>query len=738
MPFILKIIKWKNHLAVYLILIILFNLLLLYYPLTNVFGFEFSVLNSFLLVMLSGFYTLSLVRNAVDYNYFLKTSLYSYFFFLILPPAISVTHDLLTITCSLTDGLLFYIFITIPSVIIGSSLALLSVFVSKKFRYPIFIIIFLVVLSITFFEFYYNPQIYFYNPVYAYYPGTIYDEALSIDLKLMLYRSLNFIFFSIIFNVSATVLFKKSVVIKRLLVCLTFLVAALFLYFSSDFGFSTTQTKLKKILRNKVTTEHFDIYFSPEINPDMVKVISLHHEYYFHVLSDFYNIQPKNSYTSFIFKNNDEKKKYFGSENADIAKPWLGETFTVADDYEVTLRHEIAHCFSGEFGWSIFRVADKLDPALIEGAAVAGSPEYDLNDIDYMASLAYYNGYRVSLENLFSGLNFFKHSSGISYIYAGSFCKFLISSYGINKFKELYISTDFKRIYGKGIHQLSEDYYSSLSDKYKVTNKSAADYYYGRKPIIYKTCPRYIADRLKTAWNYYNQKDYTKSLELFTDILNLTDNYSALIGYSNSLFNTGKENKAIAFLRKNLSGFRNTSYYYDIKFRIADYCSQKLNFTCSDSIYKEIFQKSPGRELTYLSSLRLTLINNDSLIVPYLKGSDMDKYLIINRLNKDSFNYFSFPVMIDLAQSLDESYDLFLNIFNKNLSADSYQASFALYRLSDYMTAHLDFIRARKIAALSMRFDKDKNLNFILRENFDKVNWLYVNGNELLSLINFK
>lgn len=737
MLFLVKIIKWKNYLATYLILIFLFNLLLLNYPLTNVFGFEFAVLNSSLLVLLSGFYTLSLSRNTSDYKSFLKTSLYSFIFFLIIPPAVSVTHDLLTISCSLTDGLLFYIFITVPSVIIGGSVALLSVFISQKFRYPVFILMFLVVLSITFFEFYYNPQIYFFNPIYAYYPGTIYDEALSINLKLMLYRSLNFIFFGTVYIISAAVLFKKSVLIKRLVVCFSIMVAGIFLYFSSDLGFSTTQNKIKNILNNRVTTDHFDIYFSPGINQDLVQVIALHHEYYFSVLSDFYSIKPHNRYISFIFKNNDEKKKYFGSENADIAKPWLRETFMVADDYNVTLRHEIAHCFAGEFGWGIFHVAGNLNPALIEGAAVAGSPEYDLNDIDYMASLAYNNGYKVSLEALFSGLNFFGHTSGISYIYAGSFCKYLISTYGITKFKELYSSIDFTRIYGKDIHLLSEDYYSSLLGNYKVTNKTQADYYYGRKPIIYKTCPRYVADRLRKAWNYYNQKDYKKSLGLFTDILKLTDNYSALMGYSNSLFISGKENEAIAFLWKNLNDFRNTSYYYDIKFRIADFCSQKLNFACSDSTYKEIFEKSPGRELTYLSSLRLALVEKDSLIVPYLKGSDMDKYLIITELNKEAYNYYSFPVMVDLARSLDEGYDLFLKIFDKNLIIDSYQSSFAMYRLSEYMTAHLDFIRARKIAALSMRFDKDKNLNFILRENFEKVNWLYANGNKLLSLIKF-
>jgi hypothetical protein len=266
---------------------------------------------------------------------------------------ISITNDLLTISCSILDGVLFYSFITIPSVVIGSALALLSVFVSNKFRFLIFFSLFFFILAITFFEFYYNPQIYFYNPVYAYFPGTIYDEAIKVDTKLMIYRSLNFLFFGMIYFVASLVFYKPTIVTKKLVIYIVLLISTLFLYLSPDFGFSTTQNKLKKVLDNRVTTRHFDIYFSPDIDKDLVKITSLHHEYYYQQLEKFYQLKPKEKYTSFIFKSADQKKKFFGSENADVAKPWLGETFIVVDNYNTSLRHEVAHCFAGEFGWSI-------------------------------------------------------------------------------------------------------------------------------------------------------------------------------------------------------------------------------------------------------------------------------------------------------------------------------------------------------------------------------------------------
>lgn len=733
-----KVFAWKNHLLIYLTVIVVYNIVLLGLPLTNIFGFEFSVLNSFLMVLLAGFFTISVIKSENNYRAFLNKTLSAFIFFLILPLVISVTHDLLTISCSIADGFLFYTFITLPSVIIGAALAVLSAIVSQKFRYLIFVLLFLAVLSITFFELYYNPQIYFYNPVYAYYPGTIYDEAISVDLKLMIYRSLNLIFFGTIYFISAYVLYRKTVFTKKLVIYLTLLSAALFIYLSPDFGYSTTQNRLKHVLSNLVRTEHFDIYFSPDITKEKVKVITLNHEYYYRQLSEFYKVLPEGKYISFIFKDDLQKKKYFGSENADVAKPWLKEIFTIAGNYNNTLRHEIAHCFAGEFGWSIFRVADNFNPAMIEGAAVAGSPEYDLNDVHYMASLAYKNGYKIKLKNLFEGLNFFGQTSGLSYIYAGSFCRYLIDQYGISKFKQVYASTNFRKIYGKDINELSKEYFSYISKQYSAENKYEADYYFGRKAIIYKTCPRYVARRLNEAWRYYSNKEFGEALKNFEQILKLTNNYSAVIGYAGSLFESGSEAEAINFLKEKINDFKSTSYYYNIEFRLADFCSEVQDTVYADSLYRQIISENPNRTLYYLSNLRERLLRSDSLIIPYLKGSDVDKFLILTGLNSHSYYYFSFPVLADLAQSLDENYDMFINLFDRTITVDNYESSFAVYRISVYLRSHLDFIKARKMAALAMRYNTDKNYNFILHENFKKTEWLHDNANEILSSINFR
>jgi hypothetical protein len=154
------------------------------------------------------------------------------------------------------------------------------------------------------------------------------------------------------------------------------LIALLFIYFSPVFGFSTTNRSLQQDLGKVCKTAHFDIYFSLDIPDTLAKKIALEHEYDYELLAKFFEEAPKGEITSYVFNSNEQKGRLFGSKNADVAKPWLQQIYISSDSYDQTLRHELAHVFTKAFGTGIFKVADGLNPALIEGAAVAGAPFY--------------------------------------------------------------------------------------------------------------------------------------------------------------------------------------------------------------------------------------------------------------------------------------------------------------------------------------------------------------------------
>ena len=740
MTTIKKILEFRNYLPVYLIIISLFDFILINLPLTKVFGYEYSVLNSALIVFLSGIYIIKLIINypGLESKKRVNSSiLFSYASFIIIPAIISLINSFLTVKCSLIDGFLFYLVITVPSVIIGSSLGFFCNLMFKRFRILLFILIYISILLIPLCEFYFNPQVYFYNPIIAYLPGTIYDEGLSVDIKLTLYRLLNIIFFGGLLYIAYQIYYHKNHMTRKFFFFIVILIPSMFIYFSPVLKYSTDKSRIEKELTGTIESPHFIIHYPMSVKENLIKDIAVHHEYYYKTLKEFFKDSLNKKIESFLFLNDEQKKRLFGSENADVAKPWLQQIYISYDDYNATLKHELAHCFTAAFAKGIFKVADKFNPYLIEGAAVAADPIYDENYIHFMASLAYNNGYKTDLKNLFGYLSFFKQVSSISYIYAGSFSKYLIDNYGIEKYKRLYSDFDFKEIYGIPFYKLNLDYTNFLSIINTKEDIDKANFYFGRKSIFYKVCPRYIADRLSKAWNLYNEKEYKSAKNIFEDVIKLGKNYSALIGIANCESKLNNNNKAIVLLRSNISFYKNTANYYNVEFSLAGFLAKDNNFSAADTNYTMLINQNPNRSYYYLSQLRKELLK-DSLINIYQNGNEFDKFQIIKNINENNYNYNSVPVFIDLAKELNEQYDLFLKNFNKTIHVKDYSSSYAMYRLSVYMLENLDFPGARKISALSLRYNADENYNYILQNNYIKTDWFYYNGERILKQLIFK
>ena len=720
-------------LLIYLFIIFAFNVLFLFLPLLNVFGFEFSLANSVLLFFVSGIYIINKLskRNGIfgiDKSEFIKTAKV-FIAFLLVPLIITIVHSFFTMFCSIKYGFSFYIVITLPSVILGAATGLLAFTFFKKMRIFLFVVITILIISIALFEFYFNPQVYFFNPVFGFFPGTIYDEGIKVTAKLVFYRLLNLFYFgSIIYLVFKTAGKQFS---KLLLGFDSILIASLFVYFSPVFGFSTTNRSLQQDLGKNYETTHFEIYFSQDFPDTLAKRIALEHEYDYELLEKFFELIPNGKITSYVFDSNEQKGKLFGSKNADVAKPWLQQIYISSDSYDQTLRHELAHVFTREFGTGIFKVADGLNPALIEGAAVAGAPFYGDNTIHYMAKLAYQNGYKVSIEHLFTGLNFFGSVSSLSYIYAGSFSKFLIDNYGVKKFEQLYSDLNFKMIYNKSSIEISREYYNFLDSLNIKNNPDKAKYYFGRQTIFQKICPRYIADRLQTAYDYFIKKDYPDAENIFREILRKTNSYSALIGLSSTFVESGKDIEAASILRNKINLFSNTAYYYNLQFRLADMEVLNSEFQSAAVMYKKIADENPNRVLFNLANLRIELSKDTLQIKNYVEGNAENQFKILSKLNSQSYVYSSFPALINLSVITHNSYGDFITDFHSEFSVKDYESSYAVYCLSKYMANNLDFDRAKKMAALSIAFNSGDNFNEVLNSNLQKCKWFYYNSERI-------
>ncbi|MCW8816499.1 MAG: hypothetical protein OQK52_01330, partial [Ignavibacteriaceae bacterium] len=300
----IKGLKKNNYLGVYLALIAVLNLFLLTLPLTNVFGYELSAVNALLLSFLSGLFILSFLKSkSKDQKFVQNVSLINSFaLMLLIPFTISISKSIILGFCSFWDGLWFYMVITCPSVIIGSALGAMIFSILKRFRRVSFIVLYLLILFIPVLEIYFNPQIYLYNPLFAYFPGTIYDEGLVVDYKLFLYRLLNLIFFALIlFYLLKWNKKQASASVSKIFLSFIIIVSVFFYFIiSPKLGFTTTELSINNSLSKKIESEHFIIQADKRIAKKDLEQIVLNEEFYYSQLSIFFEDKPNKKFTSYI------------------------------------------------------------------------------------------------------------------------------------------------------------------------------------------------------------------------------------------------------------------------------------------------------------------------------------------------------------------------------------------------------------------------------------------------------
>lgn len=735
--------KLKSLITFPVILVIIVAFISIYsqfVPLLTTLHFEYSAITALLLFISSGLLTVHFLRkyNSLGVLIPMLVSKYKlYLLLLFIPILISLIFNFTFQQCPICDGILFYIVISIPSFYFGFVCGVFSFFLSKKFSFLFFIGSLLLFTMLPILEFYFNPQIYFYNPIIGIFPGTIYDEEITISNSLLIYRILNIIYFSTILYVIMKIGNKKD--IKRYFFYSGILVISVIWIFTKQFlGFSSTPNTIEKNLRGIALTPNYKIVYPLNTRHNKQRLIVLEHEYYIKSLKHKTNLSPSSLITSFIFEDRNQKGKLFGTKAANVAKPWLSQIYLDQNSLSSTLEHELSHIFAAEIGSTIFKITPNFNFSLLEGYAMAMENDYAGFDIDYLAYLGNKSDYRIDLESLFSKLNFFASASSLSYIYAGSFINYLIKKYGITSVNNVYQDLDFQKNIGKNLSQLSSDYIVYLESFDYPINMNRANLFFGYKPLIKKTCPREVANGLKEAWQEYSNDNFLLAREKFYDIYSYSNSYSALIGvvYCNNKIENEEESKQL--LEKSLNDYKGTSSYFSALLNYGDQLVFNNEIQKADSIYTVLAEMKPTIRYYNLATIRkILLAESENQILSYLRGSDFDKYSILKSINNTGLVESSIPIMVELSKRLNEHADLFSSYLKTKSHIDETVTSNTAFVLSKYYYDNYKFDEALFYAKLSIdKCDESYRIS-ILKANKNKIEWINQHKDEILSKTKF-
>ncbi len=707
--------KYISEIAL-LFLIFFLNMFLTTIPLTNLLSYESSAINAIVLSLFSGFFWLR--SKAKIFNTRILVFLIS---FLLIPFIILFISTILCQKCPIDDGIYFYLIITVPSIPIGMAIADFSIFISKRFKYAIYLIIWIIMILGFLPELYYNPQIYFFNLIFGYYPGVIYDQHIAISREIIDYRLL-----SVVISVTLILIFRREYNFSKLTKAIV-IIAVISVYLHSymykfELHYSTDINRIKSELKDEISTKHFNIILPDSISEIEKKIIEYEHEYYFTSISNLLKVEPDSKITSIIFDTRARKKKLFGSENADVAKPWLNQIYLNIDNYRNSLKHELAHIFSAKFGSTIFKIPSNFNPGLIEGFAMAVENNYDNFDIDYFAALAFNNNFKISLVNLFSDFSFFSNTSSLSYIYAGSFIKYLAQNYGWEHVERLYANGDFESSFNKNIEELEIEYFDYIKLYGKKFNKDNANYYFGRRPLIKRICARATAKQLKQAYKLFEQKNFIESSNLFDEIYKYSKTYSSLVGYAQSQLRLGNANNAINRIEDDLDNYANSANQYYLEFILADLYALKNDSANANQYYNLILQQNP-HHIYYTSALnkKNLLQEGDSILIKYILDN---KFKVENLENIVKENPTDEAIFLLTRINGEDIYDYYrrMKIIEEAVTKNKFLSE-TYFNISKFAYNHLDLDLAIKYARLSIDKATPQKIS-IIQDHIAKINWI--------------
>ncbi|HET6272568.1 MAG TPA: hypothetical protein VFG32_06270 [Bacteroidota bacterium] len=528
-------------------------------PLLNYLGFEFSFLIGLLGSLIAGFLTISLVRPllsgpdlepdarvAIGRNAFLIAAKIN-LTLLIIPLAVMLTNALFVKNCSVAEGAGFFLLIPTVSVLFAGAIAF---FCAAHYRFPrmMFILFMLATFAYTLGLGYYTPAIFSYNFFYGYFPGLTYDESLGIPRALVWFRFFTLFAGGVVlwmtFLLLRSVKFAapttaKGIALVRVLVspevrsrsaAVCVVLVGVYL-FRAQLGFESPAGYIQGQLGSSFTTEHFTIYYSGEsYSGDEIKWIGAEHEFRLMQLCDALHLPFHGRVESYIYPSAEVKQRLMGVGNTNIAKPWSNQIHIAKHSLDGTLKHELVHVLAAPFGMPVIHAS--LSTGLVEGLAMAIEWDWGNRTLHQYAAGMRKFGVAPDISWLMTITGFAAQSSSVSYVVAGSFCRFLIDRYGIRRMMQLYRNGEYDLIYGRSLGDLITEWQGFL-DRIPVTDgdRDAIDVLFRRPAIFQKVCARVIAARNAEAREKFIGKDYTTAARLYGQSYDDGRGYDALSGY---------------------------------------------------------------------------------------------------------------------------------------------------------------------------------------------------------------
>ncbi|MGB1014209.1 MAG: tetratricopeptide repeat protein [Nannocystaceae bacterium] len=394
-------------------------------------------------------------------------------------------------------------------------------------------------LGVSLWRLYHDPVVFALDPFWGYFAGPLYDEAVAINARYLWFRAYNLLGLTAALSsfYLATALPKPPSLQARLrrspwvagLAFVSLVATATLATQTPRFAFTATVESLSEALSGRRATEHFVIHYAPgSATARDIELVAAEHEFAWAQLQGTLGRAPRAPVHSFVFPSPAVKRHLLGAGRTEVAPPWRGHIYLNHAPYpHVVLQHELAHAFSYTVGDRLFGVPGSLGPqglrvnlALVEGFATALAPRandrLDLHDQAVVLDLL---GKRPPLSDIM-GFGFWGKASRQAYTAAGSFCLWLLETYGVDGLVGVYANAgDFDAVYGMSLVDLEAQWVGFLKARSVDTRDIEAQRErFRRRPIFARPCAHRAANLIVEATRAQTRGEPTRGLELLSEL----------------------------------------------------------------------------------------------------------------------------------------------------------------------------------------------------------------------------
>ncbi len=482
---------------------------------------------------------------------------------LVLPLGIILLNAFRAKNCNFGEGFLFFAILPLISCLYATAAGVFFGFWIKRrwLAYLAYLGYLLLSCIPVVINLIFHPPVFAYHPTFGYFPGPIYDFVIPITGTLLIARAetllwtLLFLVITVsICEVSRGTGLMPQLRWRKLLgpftkrVPLYLLIVGLlgFQFYAGVLGIRPSRGDVARELGGFRETTHFKIFYARELEAEIEQIVE-DCEFQYAQLSAY--LMPDGAtlpwkVRAYIYASPEQKKRLIGARHTSIEDPF-GYGFHIHDQGfpHPVLKHELAHVFT--VPWSPLKVSLKI--GLHEGIAVAADWDEGRLTGHQWAKAMRQMEIAPPLSEIM-GFGFWGHAGARSYLLAGSFVRFLVDTYGIEKFKGVFPTGNFTKHYGKNLYSLEAEWIRFLENIPLGDDDIAyTTYRLQQRSVFERVCAHEMAVLRDTAWRAYVRKDFITAEQTFETMLSAEpNNLSTLHGLMYTAYRGQDYDKALS------------------------------------------------------------------------------------------------------------------------------------------------------------------------------------------------